>query len=74
MISCLYTGISFALPAKARFSHSALDIKIFAMAMLKRPYREITKENMPFRWFDDLPHTRLALDDAIEQGPYFATS
>lgn len=53
------------------FSHSALDIKTFAMAMLKKPYRESTKRNMPSRWFDDLPHTHLALDDAIEQGALF---
>lgn len=53
------------------FSHSALDIKTFAMAMLKKPYRKSTKKNMPSRWFDDLPHTHLALDDAIEQGALF---
>lgn len=53
------------------FSHSALDIKTFAMAMLKKPYRGSTKRNMPRRWFDPLPHTHLALDDAIEQGALF---
>ncbi|MFZ1040664.1 MAG: 3'-5' exoribonuclease [Anaerolineales bacterium] len=53
------------------FSHSALDIKTFAMAMLKKPYRESVKKNMPARWFDDTPHTHLALDDAIEQGALF---
>ena len=53
------------------FSHSALDIKTYAMAKLRRPYRESTKRNMPKRWFDDLPHTHKALDDAIEQGALF---
>ena len=53
------------------FSHSALDIKTYAMALLKKPYRESTKRNMPRRWFDDFPHTHLALDDAIEQGALF---
>ncbi len=53
------------------FSHSALDIKTFAMAMLKTDYRDSTKRNMPRRWFDDLPHTHQALDDAIEQGALF---
>lgn len=54
------------------FSHSALDIKTLAMALLKRPYRESTKRNMPKRWFDEgLPHTHQALDDAIEQGALF---
>jgi hypothetical protein len=53
------------------FSHSALDIKTYAMAMLKTGYRDATKKNMPKRWFDDLPHTHVALDDAIEQGALF---
>jgi DNA polymerase III alpha subunit (gram-positive type) len=53
------------------FSHSALDIKTFAMALLKTEYRESTKRNMPKRWFDPLPHTHKALDDAIEQGALF---
>jgi len=26
---------------------------------------------MPGRWFDDLPHMRKAMDDAIEQGAVF---
>ena len=41
------------------FSHSALDIKTLAM------------RNMPKRWFDPLPHSHRALDDAIEQGALF---
>lgn len=53
------------------FSHSALDIKTYAMALLKRPYRASTKRAMPKRWFDPLPHTHVALDDAIEQGALF---
>jgi hypothetical protein len=53
------------------FSHSALDIKSYAMAVLKRPYRDSTKRNMPERWFDPLPHSHVALDDAIEQGALF---
>lgn len=53
------------------FSHSALDVKSFAMAMLKSEYRNSSKRNMPKHWFDDLPHTHVALDDAIEQGAMF---
>lgn len=53
------------------FSFSALDLKSFAMAVLKKDYREISKRNMPKHWFDDLPHTHVALDDAIEQGALF---
>lgn len=53
------------------FSHSALDIKTYAMAVLKKPYRESTKRNMPKRWFAEIPHTHVALDDAREQGLLF---
>jgi len=53
------------------FSYSALDIKTFAMAMLKKDYRSVTKWSMPKRWFDRPPHTHVALDDAIEQGALF---
>lgn len=53
------------------FSHSALDIKTYAMAVLGLPYRESTKRNMPKRWISASPHTHVALDDAIEQGQLF---
>ncbi len=53
------------------FSHSGLDIKTYAMARLGTAYRETTKRRMPKRWFDDVPHTHVALDDAIEQGRLF---
>ncbi|MCW8131234.1 MAG: exonuclease [Planctomycetota bacterium] len=53
------------------FSHSALDMKTFAMALLACDYREAVKRNMPSSWFDPAPHTHVALDDAIEQGALF---
>src|SRR5437763_14310319 len=53
------------------FSFSALDMKTYAMALLKKEYRQSTKRNMPRHWFDKLPHTHQALDDAIEQGALF---
>ena len=53
------------------FSFHALDIKTYAMILLKRDYRDVTKAIMPKRWFDGLPHTHHALDDAIEQGALF---
>jgi hypothetical protein len=53
------------------FSYSAIDLKTYAMALLKRPYRESVKRNFPQAWFDPLPHTHRALDDAIEQGALF---
>jgi hypothetical protein len=53
------------------FSHSALDIKTFAMCLLGTDYRASAKRNMPRRWFDDIPHTHVALDDALGQGALF---
>ncbi len=53
------------------FSHSALDIKTYAMALLKTHYYDSTKQHMPKHWFDEWPHTHVALDDAIEQGALF---
>lgn len=53
------------------FSHSALDIKTYAMAVLGKPFRDTSKRSMPRRWFDGLPHTHRAIDDAIEQGALF---
>ncbi|MDE3022422.1 MAG: exonuclease [Pseudomonadota bacterium] len=53
------------------FGHSALDVKTFAMAVLKTDYRKSTKRNMPKHWFDKLPHSHIALDDALEQGALF---
>lgn len=53
------------------FSFSALDIKSYAMAVLGTDYRATTKRHMPKAWFDRLPHSHVALDDAIEQGALF---
>jgi len=61
--------IKFA--GESPFSHSALDIKTFAMALLGTGYRDSTKRNMPREWFDDMPHTHVALDDAKGQGALF---
>lgn len=53
------------------FGHSALDIKSYAMAMLRAEFGSSTKRHMPKQWFDEFPHTHVALDDAIEQGALF---
>ena len=53
------------------FSFSAIDIKTYACAMLKTPFRETAKRSFPKRWFSNRPHTHKALDDAIEQGEMF---
>jgi hypothetical protein len=53
------------------FSQSALDLKTLAMAILGTEFRQAIKRNMPSEWFDPIPHTHIALDDAIEQGALF---
>ncbi|MGH9829448.1 MAG: exonuclease, partial [Blastocatellia bacterium] len=53
------------------FFYFALDIKSYAMALMKTPFSEISKSVMPRHWFDDLPYTHVALDDAISQGALF---
>ncbi len=58
-----YTG-------EAPFGHSGvMDLKAIAYAMLKpKKFKETAKRNFPKRWFDNLPHTHIAVDDALEQG------
>jgi hypothetical protein len=53
------------------FSWSALDIKTLAFALTDLPYRKAIKPRLPKHWFDELPHTHVALDDAVEQGALF---
>ena len=53
------------------FGHSGLDIRTYAMAVLGEPWGRSTKRRLPRGWFDKLPHTHRALDDAIEQGALF---
>lgn len=61
--------IKFA--GESPYGFSALDIKSFAMALMKKEYRKTTKRSMPKEWFDPQEHTHIALDDAIEQGALF---
>jgi len=53
------------------FGYSAIDIKTYAMALMRKPYRMCGKRSMPAEWLDPVPHTHVALDDAIEQGRLF---
>ena len=53
------------------FGYSVIDIKTYAVALMRRPYRECGRTSMPAEWFDPLPHTHVAVDDAIEQGSLF---
>ena len=53
------------------FGHSALDVKTYAMAILKKPYRDCVKGALPPEWSTGLPHPHVALEDAREQGAMF---
>ncbi|NES23326.1 MAG: exonuclease [Symploca sp. SIO3E6] len=53
------------------FNHSALDIRSYAMAFLKKNYHESGKQNLPTEWFEEMPLTHVALDDAMQQGMLF---
>jgi hypothetical protein len=66
---CYWYMIHFGL--KSPFSFSGLDIKSYASAVMKTPYRQSTKKNMPQRWFPKTPHTHIACEDALEQGLLF---
>jgi hypothetical protein len=54
------------------FLYHAVDIKSYAMAMMKSEFLFTVKRNMPTRWFTQRAHSHIALDDAIEQGELFA--
>ena len=48
---------------------ASLDLRSYAAAVMKRQYRHVGKRQYPPEWIDrNLPHTHVALDDAIEQG------
>jgi hypothetical protein len=48
---------------------ASLDLRSYAAAVLRRQYRQVGKNTYPPDWIDaGLPHTHVALDDAIEQG------
>ncbi len=52
------------------FGFQCIDMKTYAMALMKTPFKETVKKNMPVRWFDDVPenkHAHVAIVDAIEQ-------
>jgi len=58
--------------ASARpFRENALDVRSYAMGMRKTDFRMTSRTYLPKRWFDQLPHTHVALDDALEQGATF---
>jgi hypothetical protein len=61
----------YRFAGESPFAYSALDIKSYAMALMKVDFLDVVKSNMPRRWFDELPYTHVALDDAVSQGALF---
>ena len=59
-----YVGVS-------PFDYLGLDIKSYAMAVLKKPFYHVTKTNMPKEWFDSNNKSHVALEDAIEEAMLF---
>ncbi len=53
------------------FAHSGIDMRTLAMSLTNSNWQRSTKVYLPQRWFDPLPHTHIALDDALEQGAMF---
>ncbi len=48
---------------------ASLDLRSYAAAVMKKQYRQVGKRQFPPEWIDEgVPHTHVALDDAIEQG------
>ena len=63
--------LHFSLERANPFGYAVIDVKTYAMAMLRKPYRACGKPSMPADWFDPVSHTHVALDDALEQGNLF---
>ena len=66
----LYWYLVYALGDIPDLGFSALDLKSFAFGRMPGTrYRSLGKSTYDPEWFDpDVPHTHVALDDAIEQG------
>jgi hypothetical protein len=66
----LYWYLCYAVGDIPDLGYSALDLKSFACGRLAGTrYRSLGKSTFPPEWFDeDMPHTHVALDDALEQG------
>lgn len=53
------------------FGFSAIDLRSLAMGLHQTSFSNASKTHWPKHWFEDKPHTHIALDDAIEQGTAF---
>lgn len=69
-----YPFVSYYLnrfAGKNPFGFAAIDIRSYAMGLRGKDYRQSGMNYLPKRLFDDLPHSHIALDDALEQGALF---
>lgn len=51
--------------------NGCIDAKVVAWTHLGGPFSSASPRNFPKCWFDPLPHTHVALDDAVAQGAMF---
>ncbi len=65
----------YTFVGKNPFGFSALDMKSYASAILEHHnFSSTSKASMPKKWFKEgLPHTHVALDDALEQAHLFCS-
>lgn len=56
---------------KNPFGFAAIDIRSYAMGLRGKDYRQSGMSYLPERFFEDLSHSHIALDDALEQGTVF---
>jgi len=60
--------VNFVGAKECAISFSGIDIKTYAMAIMKKPYTKCTKNRMPKSWFSkDYKHDHTALNDALGQ-------
>ncbi len=53
------------------FGFAAIDLRSLMMGLQKTSFAKASKQHWPTDWFEDKPHTHVALDDAIEQDTVF---
>ncbi len=68
MIFALLIIICTALPTETLLD---FHLRSFVMGMRKVEYHQAGMNYYPKRWFDNLKHTHIALDDALEQDTVF---
>lgn len=53
------------------FGFNTIDIRSLALGFLGTTFQKANPNNFPKAWFENLPHSHIALDDALEQGIAF---